>query len=344
MRNHGGKFEGEGTYACTFTPPPQCLTPEEKLDTTQQVQTELAKIFSNNQSMYKEWDYAKKMHKVDPKQKFLIYPKSRCDVLRQEILKDPTAFQCSFLNKKGKGKKPTLYPMLTMAYGGKALDSYVESGLPAKDLINILIDVLKGMRLLARHKLVHHDLKFNNILYDVQTEKTKIIDFGLTIGMSDVFNMRKNGFLNSKYWLHPPEMRLTSLVAKKQPVLKELAREHFKKEIELLNIYFSNDHPTALKDIIMQDMYTYCDYEADYIKYVMRVSKKDDPIAYMTKYANKIDLYSLGISMIHLSQYAWYDTLEQRSRFMKVIAALINPDPTKRPSIGKTITMLENAI
>jgi serine/threonine protein kinase len=324
MRSKGGKFEGEGSYACTFSPAPKCTGQEEVVGNLKKKKKDIAKVFHSQHSMEEEWVYSKQMAYVSEK----------------ELRKDPTADQCSFLS----GNKNTMYPMLKMAHGGVNLDAYFENNLLNMNiLVDITISVLKGLRKLAKNRIIHNDLKFNNIVYDPQTGNTRVIDFGLSMKMADAFKPQKNRFLKSKYWLHPPEYRLTQHLGS-TPINRDDARKMFREEYDLLDIYFSDSHPTTLISFITDKLYSYCDYEALYMKYVMRISKMTGDVKeYMTKHAAKVDLYSLGISLIHLSLFVTYKSPRAEARFLEVIKALVHPDPSKRPSIGKLITMLETS-
>lgn len=332
----GGRFEGEGSYACTFSPAPKC-----KRQTKQeQVNDEIAKIFYRDSSINEEWEYAKRMIDVDPEQKYLIYPISRCEVLRKEILKDPTAFQCSFLRRK----KNKVFQMLKMSHGGVPLDVFMESndGQPANIMIDIIKSILQGIKLLNKNQLVHNDLKFNNVVINPITHKTKIIDFGLVISFTDAFSEVGNRFIESNYWLHPPEYRIIPYI-KGHPLSKEEARRLFKHERKLLDIYFSERLPISLIDIIHEDVIPYCEHEHEYIKWVMKLTRKQNADKFMEKYACKVDLYSLGVSLVHLMNYVTYANSVQKTKFMNIIRELIHPDPLRRPSIAKLTKMIDSA-
>ena len=332
----GGRFEGEGAYACTFTPSPKCSS-----DRVHKVTNELAKVFNSANAIDEEWKYAQRMREVDPSQKFLIYPTTRCDVVKSEILKDPTAFQCSFLSHRNRRDRHKQYGMLKMPYGGVALDEQFEhslKGVSANTFINCIQQILRAVKLLARHKLVHNDLKFNNVVVNPNTWIVKVIDFGLVIPFEHAFSLSQNRFLRKRYWLHPPEYRIVPMLNGSHN-----AQTLFEAELDLLDIFFSELKPTTLKEFILEHLFSYDELQRVYTRYITRVSKKENPLQYLSKYAHKIDIYSLGISCVHLSLFVTYASNAQKQQCMQILRSMIHPDPTKRSSIPQLLSMLENA-
>lgn len=300
-----------------------------------------------------EWDIAKKMAKVDPTQSIFLYPISKCTTTYKDVKKDAESSKCSYVTKvPHRSKTSKTFPMVNMVKGGMTLEDFVRKNhVSPSQFLNAILPVIKGLTMLKRQNLVHHDLKFDNILHDPATGGTKIIDFGLLIPLKGAYNEVDNGFLYSNYWLHPPEYRVFQYInehsqSQVSATTKDAARKAAADNVKILNINFETGDQYTLKEVITTQCFRYyCEYEEAFMKYMLAVCKrasKADSISYMTKQASKIDIYSLGITMTYLSMFLNYKSDAQKKQFMEIIKQFIHPDPRKRPTPAKAIAIIEN--
>lgn len=351
MKKVGGKFFGEGTYGCAFSPSPACITDETTIGKVPSDKSKaIAKVFLKKQAMNVEWDLSKQIQKIDPKQKSFLYPLSQCDTTVAELKKDPDAARCSYTRSY---KDPTILPMVKMTKGGMTLEKYVKkNNVSLTDFVGAVLPVLGGIRKLNKAKMVHNDLKFNNILYDPDTFETKIIDFGLMIPEKDAFDILKNVDVRSKYWLHPPEYLAESFV-RNLPYFEYPVKRHARKIVadvmKMLDIFFDSTTKIRLKDTLVNKVFeSYCEYEEEFTKYllngVLNKRRGQESIDYMTKYANKIDIYSLGISMMYLGDYLYFMSSKEEDKFYAVLKHFVHPDPRKRPGPTKAAKLLKSLV
>lgn len=351
-KRKGGNFFGEGTYGCTFSPPPACIGPEIKVAPLPRNSNQiLAKIFAKESDLDKEWDYVQKIANVDPKQEIFLFAASRCQTTKGNVRKDKAAKSCTIVTDGNRSGKTVLH-MAKMKFGGMTLEDYVRTqGVSLDQFVNMVLPILGGIRKLIKHKLIHHDLKFDNILYNPNDGGVKVIDFGLMVPLTGVYNPVENHYLNSKYWLHPPEYRIAQFILDNPRVYritKDIGRQEVAEVIRTLKVHFDENTGITLRQSIIDEAFRYqCDYEEAFIKYFKAVFNKRQGAAaldYMAKYANKVDIYSFGITLAYLSTYIRYRSIEERRRFMDVIKMFVHPDPRKRPSPTKARTMLMTAI
>jgi serine/threonine protein kinase len=345
MPSSGGDFYGEGTYGCTFSPPPQCTSHKEVLISEIKKQKDkLAKVFQKQASSTIEWDVAKRLKSVDPKQQYFLFPFAKCQTSLAELTKDPQFHHCSYKNKKLKQ-----YPMVIMKKGGTPLDSYMAyHKVSVQEFAKIILQVLKGIKMLNQHNLIHHDLKFDNILYNASTDETRIIDFGLLLSRSDALNVFENMYIYSDYWLHPPEYRIIQYIHA-LPNLADATNmgitNTFEKNVSILNVSFFSKQPTLRQ--LVYDIFPPDDFKTGFEKYMHDVCKKnskDEAFRYMSKYSNRIDIYSLGISSLYLSTYITFPSVKEKKQFMAFLKGMIHPDPRKRFTVDKAIKMLQSSI
>ena len=99
--------------------------------------------------------------------------------------------KCSILDENYKRNKKLI--SLMMDYCGIILNKMIKNeGCNQKDFEGIIINLLKGLDILHKNKLVHGDIKENNIL--VKNKKAKLIDFG---GSVDITKYDLVKFLNT---------------------------------------------------------------------------------------------------------------------------------------------------
>merc|ERR1719234_2251299 len=75
-----------------------------------------------------------------------------------------------------------LYLVLELLTGGELFERIVEKGqYSEKDAANLLREVIEAIDYLHKHKIVHRDMKPENLIYDSNEEGAiiKITDFGL---------------------------------------------------------------------------------------------------------------------------------------------------------------------
>jgi serine/threonine protein kinase len=355
----GGDFFGEGTYGCTFSPPPACTQSEDVARGRNRnrgaASAHIGKIFDDEESFNTEWNIAQKMAKVDPAQSIFLYPISKCTTTLKDIKKDRQAKKCSYVVKAVKAAKAatTTFPMVNMVKGGMTLEGYVRNNRVSPTVfLNAIIPILKGLKLLKRHNLVHHDLKFDNILFNPTTSDTKVIDFGLLVPLKGVYDETVNEYLYSNYWLHPPEYRIFQYVnnhtySQVAATTKDDARKLLEENLKIIDINFVSGYKHTLKDIIIKKCFKYhCEYDEAFVKYMLAVCKrpsKANAFQYMTKHATKIDIYSLGITMTYLSMFLDYRDDVQKNKLMELIKHFVHPDPRKRPSPTTALALIAAA-
>jgi len=137
--------------------------------------------------------------------KFLDVEEDDHDGLQREIEILKEASECNNIVKYyGCYKKENTY-MIVMEYceGGSAQDimKLCHHTLTEDQLQVICLHILKGLKYLHSHHIMHRDLKAGNILLSADGE-AKLADFGVSAKLLST-NQKKKSVLGSAYWMAP---------------------------------------------------------------------------------------------------------------------------------------------
>lgn len=344
-KKKGGKFLAEGTYGCVYSEAPTCVTPEMPINSgvakpKSISKKSIAKIFNNKQDADEEWKKAQMIAEADPTQTYFIYATSRCDTTSKNVDKSDPNRKCSKIIRSSDEK----YPMFKMPFGGDPLDTYVLSNpdITLKEFLYYMKQVFEALVLLKEHNLIHQDLKFNNILVYPDNKTISIIDIGLLIKSGDVLDPSKNEYLFSDYWLHPPEYRavewfLFSNIDK---------NDMFAKERDIVDVYFA--HGDEKLGSLIDRIFVHGNYAKKYFEFVSRLQKVkvDDVRKHLQQYVNKIDVFSVGITMLYVTQYMpkFKTIFGDHPTYAEFLQKCLHPDPKERYDAPAALQHIETLI
>jgi hypothetical protein len=165
-----GNLQGE-IPSCLYAPPLPCAkktkpksNPTSKSPTSKTV----SKVFNDEHEMQTEWQMSKLIQTVDPDQRSFIYATDHCDVKTSDMVHaqpKSRSKQCDAIDTMFQDTVPSL----RMPYGGLPFrDWLVQTSKhkqpTAAQLTRILLPAFEGIKLMNKHKLVHQDMKANNLL------------------------------------------------------------------------------------------------------------------------------------------------------------------------------------
>jgi len=199
--------------------------------------------------------------------------------------------------------------MMIGKYGGITFEDYFISifpfGIKHKQFeINIYKLLVKmkqlfiGLNEIYHNKLIHLDIKYNNIVLD--GSQFKYIDFGLSSELSDIEHFKNRGlseFNNNRLYLWYPSEYIYSNIDNEQQYLDLLKfnggkdRKHFNEAIDI-HTYFNRSLNSQVKQLLTKDNYT---TDEDYKELI-----------------SMIDIYSLGIMIPFL--FHEYDLIKHVSK------------------------------
>jgi serine/threonine protein kinase len=188
------KFLASGAYGATFIPAFPCASGKV-------YPKSLGKVFHDGDGG--EWDITMKLKEIEKnqKQKYFTYPREKC------VVNYPTGNTKAEkkLVKYLTSKKKTTGPLeqYIMDYSGYTLSQYFEKyyptgSVPRGEFITIIENLFYAVKRLSDYNYVHQDIKEANIVIS-NTNRLRLIDFGLTIDFKDYYDPEHNLLLEVPY-------------------------------------------------------------------------------------------------------------------------------------------------
>ena len=193
------KKVGEGTYGCVYNPSLQCNSELKKYNYKNRV----SKVMTKRDALNEMKEY-KNINKIKDLDKYAITTPIHCIPKYDEILQKSLK-QCN--NDKIKKiydydifyniKKPSI-SLLLLENGGINLYDYMKKIFhnqkpdEQKIFLTSLIDLFNGLNFFKKNNIIHRDIKLLNIVYNVNTGKSKYIDFGLMVNRLEFIKNCKN--------------------------------------------------------------------------------------------------------------------------------------------------------
>tara|TARA_B110000046_G_scaffold140034_1_gene146555 strand:- start:201 stop:1379 length:1179 start_codon:yes stop_codon:yes gene_type:complete len=333
----GGKQLAEGGYGCVFHPEINCKGEE----TTNKKY--ISKVQQEDFSAKNETEIGKvlyDMYKSDPAKPLEVNFApviSSCPINVRKI-SAPDINNCSIINKVI--DRTTNFVIMKIRYiDMKDFDKYVIENADANLIIFTLLSsynhLLKSINLLINAKIIHLDLKGQNIVFDTKRATPIIIDFGLSvplyknIELSNFFYIYEPG-----YYIWPIEVHYINLLLhhEEEPVdrdLKDLADRYVKANAALYP--FSVGFKKKYTELIFKTLKKYNDTDKEYINdKIIKESWKT------------WDNYSLSIIYLKFINFIGHTQDNEMLNnnlinfFVKLTLQNIHPDYTKRLTIAET--------
>jgi serine/threonine protein kinase len=205
---------GEGAYGCVHKPSLHCLntnkTTKQKINYKNYVskimKTEDAEKELKEFVVIGSYDNINEFHLGMP---ILCQPKLNDKIINNEIS------GCKNINSAEVKKHPNDYKILLVNFGGPDLKKLCISHLKTYLTKNTKLKtdkfwlevhrLLKGIKFFKDNGIVHNDIKPQNILFNMKTNKLVFIDFGLMRSKEEIVSLSKksDNFLGIYHWSFP---------------------------------------------------------------------------------------------------------------------------------------------
>jgi serine/threonine protein kinase len=191
MQEEGGgkelKLINSGTFGCIYSPSINC---DGKIGSAKYI----TKIQKSERSILNELRISEKIRNINGYVRYFAPVLKHCNVrIAKDRVKDLKKCEV-FENESAKKIESSSYVSMKTRYLGKRdlkahIFSFVESDKPSAFLYELLRThayLLRALQKLHSKKIVHYDLKSNNIMYDAERDSPIMIDFGQSWALDEL--------------------------------------------------------------------------------------------------------------------------------------------------------------
>lgn len=246
--------------------------------------------------------------------------------------------------------------MLVMSYGGITLETFADrlSNAKSTDELAKFMEgfwlethrLLRGLKLFITHGIIHHDIKPQNIVYDIATNRLNFIDFGIVQEMTDVIRRSEDSRykLSTHHWSLPVEMKLYNKNFFDK-CLKDNNPDAVKKYLNGLNdtIYeiskYIYDSKSPLSVDYQKDMARDLKYQLS--NYLPNISHSE----LIKTSISTIDIYGVGFTLLYVLLNTEHLIPSRLSKDLyDIFYDMVTPDLTMRYQIDELMTNYEHIL
>lgn len=271
------KYANNGTYGCVFRPGVSCTKGKANDRNT------VSKVFKKSSTSKEEVSLHNKIvDKIDPNGLFTVKLLESCTV---NVNKFPETEikKCKNFEITDRIKKKL--PQIVYEYGGYDLKEAARR-FPFEELFTGLIRIFGGITIMETKGYVHVDIKPENMVYNNETKKLSLIDFGMATKADNLYIRENDYIFQHPYTYYPPEF---PLIANKMAGIKICEKYQ---NTEFLMSY------VKLGLMNYPHKYSKCTDFLNELRELKKLEAKD--VEGKLYVPMKIDVYMLGASILEL--------------------------------------------
>lgn len=308
---------GEGSYGCVVRPPVKCETTEKLITEGEHT---VSKIFVDKEEFKREVKAAKRLAKIDAESESILVPSRYCRTSLSKVIGSNSIWQCEAIRDIAYETNNTYLYQLMMPYGGMRLDHYVKSHKTNKKVfVHMMQPVFKGLNTMASRKYCHQDIKSSNVLVRPDG-RAIIIDYSLMKKFKDIYAKENERRLKHTYYTYPPEYKIY------YGLMNNLSDNEIIK-----GVIKSSQHYSPKYGAVLMSLWGGEDALRSFIN---KLRLMGNPAAYLTKLADRIDVYAMGAVFIQLEENLSSTKLTAhfKKMYKELIKLMVALDPVDRIS------------
>jgi len=369
------KLINNGAFGCIFRPN---LTCDGKVGTAKYI----TKIQKNKRTIINELQVSDKVKNIKGYALFFAPVLKYCQVrIKKDLVKDLNKCEVFENDTEKQIESSTYVSMKTRYVGDNDLRKYIFSNKHPKSFLNELLQthryLLKGIQILFANKIVHYDLKYNNIIFDSDLKAPIIIDFGQSWRIDSLKTENEIStafFVFDQYDYWCIDILICNYIIQKVG-FKE-AKTDFVTEEEIDQIYdvfiygrdpIYDSNEEGAKKKTLNDAYRYSILKTpskmlnfknkldEYLQPFINKRTWWDLYTELLGYSNTWDCYSLSIIYLnmlddaYLSNVILYNSMHtsyetKMNKYIELMESIVYATPNNRPSISNVITNIESII
>ena len=339
------KFLNEGGYGCIYYPGIKC-------DGNPQLKKKVvSKLQKHNESADNEINIGNRVKAIANFQLFFLPVISSCPVNLNKI-NSKLLTACSNITdadiehdniKTAKGKNDG-YILLEVSYvlNRSFYNILIDMYSSKKHIIIGIIEnysyLLESLKTLLEEKIVHFDIKSNNILYNQLTNLPLVLDFGLSIYMPELTGKNMKHFFYNytpDYYIWPLEVHVINFLLHEGEAGNDRGLTEEQAKRIAADFVKQNKGLSNYSDKFIQD------YKAACVTYLQTYIGKDKKksIDKLLSFYHTWDNYSLSILYLKTMKFMFPQGFHKNSLilyFSQLLLYNIHPNPEKRYSLAET--------
>ena len=333
------KLLSQGGFGCVYYPGIRCKNSKDDDDMIEYV----TKLQRNNFNSQNEAAIGLRIKKDVIYKYFFLPVVSECPVKMATFSKDneDLVSKCEVIKDTDKD-----YTLMKIPYANNKpiMEQIFDNMQDKKHMVISILEaythVLKGIEYLIDLKIVHFDLKSDNILYDSDMNHANIIDFGLSIPIDKITpeNIKEYFYLYApEYYLWPLEIHIINYLLHElgegeeevANIAERIAEEYVSsnKGLEM----FSDEFAKSFKETCRRQVENVLgDFDEDSHRKI--INGLIENYATWDNYAVSI----MNLRLIHLLFPDGFPENQFYIDFTQLLLTNIHPDPTRRMSVAET--------
>ena len=351
---------GEGTYGCVHYPSLKCKSNKTNINYSNKV----SKLTTTSEAKSELNEY-NIISKIDKEEQYYIGKPIICSFDNKLQSNINAMAKCK--NRHIKHARMNSLSLLVMENGGDNLETFTEK-MQNLDIVNTNIrtvelfllelhSVFMGLKIFIDNKIVHHDLKPQNLVYSLNTNKIKFIDFGFMTTTEKIKSQCKksNYSLSVNHWSFPFELYYYN----KKKYINYCKQNKTVFVNDLINGFSMNSTNRDIINMVKstKTLFSYIipkrDYDVHSKNYINELqetllnsyieNKYDD---FLKDSVNTIDIYGTGIACMYFLNLAGKFITPNilKNELYTLFYQMVRPDFYKRIKIDDLINQYETIL